>query len=367
VALDTRAAELDRQLAARRRPRIHAVIVHHRDSPLLEHCLRGLLASRGVDLRVVVVANACEEALPAIAIDEPSILVTRSSTSLGFSAANNLGVTSARAQFGEPEHYLFLNNDVLVEPDTLLRLAEAVEAWPRGGIAGPQLVIWGAEDHLNSLGLNVTLFAEAWDEGIGKSLEEYGPLPATREVLAVTGSAALVRAATLAEIGGWSEVYGYYMEDIDLCLKARGRGWKVVHAANSRAAHAISATSDRVPDFKRYLTWRNQWLLLLVHWPARTLLRQAPLLLGSQLLVFARRLRARAYGDARLQARSWGGAIARLPAALRERRGRRESSWVGFLRPARSVPAIRLPQVATRPWEREATGAAAAATTGEGS
>lgn len=346
---------LQRDLDVHRRPRIHAVTVHHRGKELLDHCLRSLLAARGAEVEIVVVSNACQEPLPERVEAEPRIHLLRLETSVGFSEANNRGVAWAREHLGEPDHWFFVNNDAVVEPDTLLRLAEAVEAAPRGGIAGPRLQIWGAEDHLNSLGLNVTAVGEAWDEGIGLALADYGPLPSRREVLAVTGSALLIRAATLREIGGWSEIYGYYMEDIDLCLKAWSRGWAVVHEPDAIASHAISATADQISDFKRFHSWRNQFVLLFVHWPVRELLRGTPRLVASQLRVQWQRLRLGCRDDARLQRRIWAGALRLLPAAfaLRRKHGG-ERSWVRFLRKPGTVPVIRLPMITPgqRPWER---------------
>ncbi len=349
------------------RPRVHAVIVHHRGEALLDACLGRLLASRDIRLQVVIVANDCREPLPPSAqasagasaevTAEPPVYVVSSALSLGFSAANNLGVDWARRELGEPDCWLFLNNDAGVEPDTLSRLAGALAENPGVGIAGPLLRIWGAEDHLNSLGLNVTLSGEAWDEGIGQAIADYAPLPPQREVLAVTGSAMLVRSKVLSEIGGWNDLYGYYMEDIDLCLQARARGWTVLLVPSAVADHAISATSDQITDFKVLLSWRNQLVLVLRHWPLGTLLRAAPHLIGAQLFVFWKRLRIKCYADARLQARAWGGALRLFPRALGQRlRGGGNHAWTRELRPAGSVPAIRLPVIAPgrRPWETSA-------------
>ena len=44
--------------------RVRAIVVHHRNSELLDHCLRALLASTGVELDVVLFENECHEALP---------------------------------------------------------------------------------------------------------------------------------------------------------------------------------------------------------------------------------------------------------------------------------------------------------------
>jgi FkbM family methyltransferase len=326
------------------RPRITAVTVHHAGADLLDRCLTSLLASLEVELSVVVVDNACPEPLPAV-VGEASIHVVRSEEPIGFSAANNLGVAWAEEHLGEPDLYFFVNNDTVTPPETLLTLAGELALHPECGIVGPRLMIWHAEGHLNSLGLNVTRVGEAWDEGIGIHLDDYGPLPPRREVLAVTGSALLIRAAALEQIRGWTELYGYYYEDIDLCLKARRRGWTVRHVPDAVVEHAVSATADRIPDFKRMLSWRNQMVLLALHWPWRLAPRVIPYLLGRELGTLWRRWRLGARDDARLQLESWRGALALLPRAWRERwRNGRVTDWASRLLPPGSVPVIRLPR-----------------------
>ena len=97
----------------------------------------------------------------------------------------------------------------------------------------------------------------------------------------MTGSALLIRAPLLARLGGWEDIYEYYYEDIDLCLRAWEEGSSVVHVPDAVVWHVVSATAEARADFKVALTWRNRLLLMLVHWPASLLLRVAPRLLAG--------------------------------------------------------------------------------------
>lgn len=321
-----------------------AIVVHHRGHSLLAGCLEALLASTGVELEVVVVANACREPLPRLALASPRVHVVESATPLGFSEANNLGARWAAERWRGPRLLFFVNNDALVAPDAVARLAAALADDPKRGIVGPRLMLWGGEGLLNSLGLNITLTGQAWDEGIGLPWEEYRGVAAARTVLAVTGAALMVRAQVLRRLGGWAELYDYYCEDLDLCLRARSHGLEVVCVTDAVVEHAISATAARGSSFKVELSWRNRFLLLLAHWPAALLLRQAPRLAWSEGRLYLRRRRLGAAEDARRQRDSWVGALRRLPAALRQRglRGLGRG-WVTLLRPHGSVPEIRLP------------------------
>ncbi len=322
-------------------PTVHAIVVHHRGEDLLARCLESLLASRGVDLQVAVVANACEEPLPSIAGCHDQVHVLRSAAPLGFAAANNRGVAFLREGVGVPDHLYFVNDDTVSEPEALRELVGHLDRDPRCAIAGPRLMIGGAEGRLHSLGLNVTRDGEAWDEGIGRRLEEWGPLPGARPALAITGSAFLVRHAVFEQLGGWEELYDWYYEDVDLCLRARAAGWSVAVVPVAVVHHALSATAGRESELKLYHTFRNRLLLLAVHWPLGLLLAAAPRLLSSEgWRVVVRVVRGERL-EARSQVRAWNGFLRLLPDALARRRRRGPlRDWVVLLSPAGSVQTL---------------------------
>lgn len=333
--------------------KIECVVVHHKGADMLSACLESLLASEGVSVGVTVVANDCREDLPGWLDEDERVHVLRPKRGLGFAEANNHAIGWLRSVGRAPDAFFFINNDAAVNPRTLRTLSDVLGSSPTCGAVGPKILIWGAPEILNSLGLNVTMFGEAWDEGIGKPVSDFAELPADRQVAALTGAALMVRAEALSQVGGWSGIYRYYMEDIDLCLRLRARGWTIVNTTEAVAYHAISATSDETADMKRYYSWRNQFLVILIHWPGSLLARVVPRLGVVQLGAFVRRLRCRAFADARLQVRAWWGAAARLPRVAYERwRTRGDRSWTAFLLPPGSVPAIELPVVATKPWRR---------------
>jgi len=154
----------------------------------------------------------------------------------------------------------------------------------------------------------------------------------------VTGSALLIRARTLSQLEGWSEIYDFYLEDIDLCLSAWRLGWQVVQEPSAVVFHVLSATAGSGSEFHLLRQWRNKLLLVAIHWPAGLLLRLLPLFLVWEIKDFARK------GRRPLRWRAWREALGKLPEALRRRRRLKgRASWVAMLRPARSVPAIRLP------------------------
>jgi O-antigen biosynthesis protein len=74
-----------------------------------------------------------------------------------------------------------------------------------------------------------------------------GAIAATQDQAAVTGACLLVRAEVLRELGGLEESMRVSFADIDLCLRARARGYKVLLAARAVLRHHESATRDKGP------------------------------------------------------------------------------------------------------------------------
>lgn len=319
------------------------VIVHFGPAELLDTCLSTIEAAERSNTHVVVVNNGAG-AEPTKCFGSESWLTTVAlEQGVGFGEANNIGVARGYELAPDWQRVFFLNNDTRIAPDALLELHRSLDRSPDCGIAGPLLVIDGAVEFANSYGLNVTWTGEAWDEGIGRPLQ---PEAGEREVLAVTGAALMVRRSVFEQIGQWPTHYGFYFEDLDLCLRARSFGWRVLHAPRARVAHRVSASSDQVEDFKVVLSWANRWVLIASVWPALALARVVPWAVARDLAIWCKRLRMRAFHDAKLQARSWILASLRMPAALwKRRRLGWQGGWTKFLVRPGSTPPIELPPV----------------------
>jgi GT2 family glycosyltransferase/glycosyltransferase involved in cell wall biosynthesis len=347
--------------------KVHAVVVHHRDRTLLKRCLSSLSRSVDVELQVVLVLNACDEELPGIVEASDQIHVVALESEAGFSAANNRGVKWAREHLGPPDAYYFVNNDTESEGDVLSLLARVLNEDPEVAVVGPRLMIAWAPDHLNSLGLNVTEDGWGWDEGIGIAAEDYGPLPPRREVLAVTGSALLITNSAFERVGGWTELYDYYFEDIDLCLKVRRCGWKIVNEPAAVVLHHVSATTAVDSEWKRSLFYRNRLLVTFLHWPWPLMLRKV---LTAAVID---EVLAQPWSETALQRRAIGSAVRKLPKAMwrRARVPGKRRDWGELLYPPGSVPAISLPepesrsQTAVRPSAREEGWRAIVSTVGD--
>ncbi len=265
-------------------------------------CVESVLASRlpdGVGLDVVVVDDGSRDGTAEALAGRQGVRVLRNEAPTGFARAVNRGAAETTGQL-----LVLLNSDTELEAGSLACVVEAFAAEEAVGIAGAALRYpdgtpqWsaGAEPSL------LWLFAQA--SGAPALL---GRLPGWRrmkplhsdqpvDVGWVSGAAMAVRASVWREHGPFDATYGFYGQDLDFCLRARDRGWRVCLLPGFRVVHHHGATISSKGDghtgnANLGLLWSD-----LIHWaekkkgPEFARRARAAICMGSALRVAARRL-----------------------------------------------------------------------------
>ncbi len=235
-------------------PLAAALVVHFGATGPTEACLRDLARVDYPRLRVLVVDNDPEHPLDRTASWIPGgweILVT--GRNLGYCGGVNLGLD--RALEGGAEYVLLLNNDVRLEPGFLRPLVEALEADGGAGSAAPLVLdpggrIWSAGGVFR-FGPSLTGL-----RGLGgKNLRRFSR---PEYVDYFPGACVLHRAEALRAAGPLDEEYWMYMEDLDLALRMRQKGYKALFVPWSRVVHAPSlSTGGGVSPSRKYYTALN--------------------------------------------------------------------------------------------------------------
>lgn len=198
------------------------VFLIHFDAPeWLRSSVASVLASEHADVRVVVVDNGGAEVglLPAAA----ERVVT--GTNLGYTGAANLALDLWTERFPGAPVAIIGSHDLHVEPECVRALSQAMAANPDLGILGPVL-----EQAPRSTGGRWRAFdrRQHFDERVATSR---GPV----RVDWVSGTCLAVRKACVDQVGVFDAGLGSYLEDVDICLRARDAGWAVAVEPSARA------------------------------------------------------------------------------------------------------------------------------------
>jgi GT2 family glycosyltransferase len=189
--------------------------------------------------------------------------VVRCERDLSISALLNRGAAAATA----PSHYLFLHDDTeAIAPgwlEHMLGYAQRADVAIVGATllyedetiqhAGIAIGLNGTHDH-------VLRHANFRHPDLKRCVGNNGILLATRDVSAVTGACLLVRADAFERLGGFDDSLAVAYHDLDLCLRARALGYKVIQNAYAVLYHAELEGREFVPgspgwhDLRRFLS-----------------------------------------------------------------------------------------------------------------
>jgi GT2 family glycosyltransferase len=174
-----------------------------------------------------------------------------------YSALNNFGVRHARG-----EQLLFLNNDVeVIHPDWLTALLEHAQRPDVGAVGAKLLYADGRIQHAGVVvGIN-RVAANAFRSWPGEAIGHPRLADFTRNCSAVTGACMMVPRRVFEEAGGFDEDLRVVLNDVDLCLKIRQRGYLVVYTPHALLFHYEGSSRGRLhppPDEKVFQErWRE--------------------------------------------------------------------------------------------------------------
>jgi GT2 family glycosyltransferase len=157
----------------------------------------------------------------------PEISIYEMGRNTGFSLPNNEGIRKAKG-----DYILTLNMDVVLEPDAVAELVNAIETDPRiGWVAGKMLKLTPdgeRTDEIDCLGHHMARFryATETDYSVAFRWEDYA---SPRPVFGASACAALYRRAMLEDVAPdgefFDEDFFAFFEDVDLDWRAQQRGW----------------------------------------------------------------------------------------------------------------------------------------------
>jgi len=81
-----------------------------------------------------------------------------------------------------------------------------------------------------------------------------------REVDQIMGSFMFIRKSVLDQVGSFDERYWMYFEEVDLCLRIKRAGWKIVHYPDAPAVHFLSKSSEQWGETKRIREFQKSLL-----------------------------------------------------------------------------------------------------------
>ncbi len=234
-----------------------SIIIPTKDQPeLLNRCLESIFKKTIYpDFEVILIDNNTtnQEAIDCMKTYPMTIIPYQDP--FNFSLANNNGAEKAKGEF-----IIFLNNDTeVLTPEWIQNLLFYAEQ-PDIAAAGPMLVYPGNKIQHAGVILGFRGTADHVMKNFPQNSDGYfGSLACAREVSAVTAACMMIRKEIFYNVGCFNTHFANHYQDVDLCLKLRQAGYRIIYTPTVVVMHHECASRGMDYDLVDRALLLDQW------------------------------------------------------------------------------------------------------------
>lgn len=247
--------------------KIAVVILNWNGEALLEKFLPSVTEfSKEAD--VYVADNASTDgSIAFLKKNYPGIGIVQNSSNGGYAKGYNDALPHIEADI-----YCLLNSDVEVTKDWLAPIIKEFNDNPLTSIVQPKILDYKNKtqfEYAGAAGGYIDKFGYPFCRGrIFNELEaDNGQYNDVREIFWATGACLFIKADVFRELKGFDPDYFAHQEEIDLCWRAKNKGYKVYYVGESEVYHLGGSTLSSMNPKKTFLNFRNSLFSLVKNLP----------------------------------------------------------------------------------------------------
>jgi glycosyltransferase involved in cell wall biosynthesis/GT2 family glycosyltransferase len=210
---------------------------------LLSDCLRGLTGLEWPNVEVVVVNGPSDDQTNDILDQWAHRIKIGHCPEANLAKSRNVGLSLAAGEI-----IAFLDDDAVPHPSWLAALIEPYRDPSVGAVGGHTIGRLGSmyqarttlcdrfgDPYFVSEHLDLTIFCQ----------------PGSWIYPSMLGTNSSVRRSAIEEIRGFDEVFSYYLDETDICLRLIDAGWKIKYAPNALIWHQFASSALRSSNMTR--------------------------------------------------------------------------------------------------------------------
>ncbi|WP_379968527.1 glycosyltransferase family 2 protein [Epilithonimonas sp. UC225_85] len=204
--------------------KILSIIITYNSEKWIDKNISSILQDGFVGDILVIDNGSNDNTLDIVKNNFPGVRIIKSGENLGFAKANNIGFEIAKKELYD---YAFLiNHDGWLLPDFWNNVLPVLQdpKYQKYGLLSPV--------HLDSTEKNLDF---GFKKYAGKVFKKN--FNTILDVDLINGAFLFISRKCLEEIKGFDPVFFFYGEDIDLCLRAKNKGFKIGIIRNAKVVH----------------------------------------------------------------------------------------------------------------------------------
>lgn len=247
------------------------IIVNWNGFQHLEVCLKSLFNQTYKDFKVFFVDNgSTDESVVYVRKNFPQVTVLIEEKNKGFAEGNNIGIRRA-LQSKDFEYIVTLNNDTEVDENWLRHLVEHITNEVGIGAVCSKMLFFQERNKIDSTGdFFLPNSLKVVTRGYGEI--DKGQYDTPGECFSARAGAAIYRSQMLEDVSlngdYFDSIYFAYIEDTDLSIRARLRGWKIMYEPRAIVFHKVASTTKKISyEFRKYYSGRNRIFTAVKNYP----------------------------------------------------------------------------------------------------
>jgi len=240
---------------------VQVQVVNYRRADLTLACLESIRRQTYRNLRILLIDNASTpESRQTLAAAGRDVSLLAHEENLGWGAGHNAGF-AYRGFETDPELYLVVNNDAVLDPDCLQELVATLAEHPECAVASPMIYKDASRKVVDNVGYNLSYrYFVPLDWGYVTGDHGRYARQGSRQVTWSDDTVSLMRRTALRAAGGYDEGYFMYVDETDLAYRLGRLGYAIRVNYRAVAYHGGKGSSrGAVSVFSLHCKFRN-WL-----------------------------------------------------------------------------------------------------------
>ena len=242
--------------------KVAIVILNWNGKKLLEQFLPFII-EHSKEAAIYVADNAStDDSVNYIKTTFPTITIVQNKENGGYAKGYNDALKNIEADV-----FCLLNSDVEVTPNWLSPVIKTFKTQDSTAIIQPKILDYNNKtyfEYAGAAGGFIDKYAYPYCRGrIFNTLEkDQGQYNDTSEIFWASGACLFIRAKLFRALNGFDESFFAYMEEIDLCWRAKNNGYHIKYVGASTVYHVGGATLKNTNPKKTFLNFRNSLFTL---------------------------------------------------------------------------------------------------------
>jgi GT2 family glycosyltransferase len=269
------------------KPKLSIVILAWNNKKDLQNCVNSIIETYSEYFQLIIVDNASrdktleylEELNRNWDKNKARLDIIKNHSNLGYAAGNNIALDLI-----EGEYTLWLNQDIIVQDNSIIKLTQYLDQNSNYAMVAPQLQypdgsIQKSCRKLPTLGhIFNSILKWKWDDKFDYTQSQDCEQP--------MASSIMIRSQIMKEIGGFdaSPDYWLFFNDVDLSKKLQVKNYKTYYLSEAQMYHNHGASTKKLWNIQKRIYWQRGFNRYFIKWHYKNLIGKIILYIFSSVL-----------------------------------------------------------------------------------